>query len=122
MLQGTPENNRRAKEARKELSLPEVLLWGALKTRPQGLKFRKQHPSGPYFADFYCHQARMIVEVDGDGHNFGDRPRRDAIRDNWFQARGLDVLRVPAREVLRDLDGVVRGIVDRAAQRFRDQE
>jgi very-short-patch-repair endonuclease len=48
------------------MSLPEVLLWQALRARPGGWKFRRQHPSGPYVADFYCHEARLIVEVDGD--------------------------------------------------------
>ncbi|SFK22462.1 Very-short-patch-repair endonuclease [Sphingomonas sp. NFR04] len=121
MLQGAPDSHRRAKHARKELSLPEVLLWVALKDRPAGLKFRKQHPSGPYVADFYCHAARMIVEVDGAAHGFGDRPLCDAARDRWFTMRGLDVLRVPARDVLDDCDAVVRGIVARAEARLGDQ-
>lgn len=101
--------------------MPEVLLWVALKDRPSGLKFRKQHPSGPYVADFYCHVARMIIEVDGAAHEFGDRPQRDAARDRWFTLRGLDVLRVPARDVLNDCDAVVRGIVARAEARLWDQ-
>ena len=101
--------------------MPEVLLWVALKDRPSGLKFRKQHPSGPYVADFYRHVARMIIEVDGAAHEFGDRPHRDAARDRWFTLRGLDVLRVPARDVLNDCDAVVRGIVARAEARLGDQ-
>ena len=64
----------------------------------------------------------MIVEVDGHAHDHGDRPRRDAARDRWFAVRGLDVMRIPAREVLRDCDAVVRGIIVRAAQRRADQE
>lgn len=121
MLQGDLGSTRRAKDMRKELSLPEVLLWIALKERPGGRKFRKQHPSGPYVADFYCHEARLIIEVDGSAHDFGNRPQRDAARDHWFAARGLDVLRVPAREVLDDCDAVVRGILARAERRLADQ-
>lgn len=121
MLQGSPESNRRAKALRKQLSLPEVLLWTALKERPGGFKFRSQHGAGPYVADFYCHEARLIIEVDGENHGFGDRPERDRVRDGWFDARGLDVMRIPAREVLRDRDSVVRGIVVRAEQRLADQ-
>src|SRR3569623_684439 len=116
MLQGGLGSNRRAQAMRKELSLPEVLLWVALKPRPGGFKFRKQHPSGPYFADFYCHAARMIVEVDGSAHECGDRPRRDLARDRWFAARGRDVMRIPAREVLSDCDAAVRGIVAGGAE------
>ncbi|QDX26847.1 DUF559 domain-containing protein [Sphingomonas suaedae] len=117
MLQGAVETNRRARILRKTMSLPEVLLWVALKKRPDGLKFRKQHPSGPYVADFYCHEARMIVEVDGAAHDCGDRPERDERRDAWFAERGLDVMRIPARELLNDCDAVVRGVVARAAER-----
>ncbi|MFL9840339.1 DUF559 domain-containing protein [Sphingomonas sp. ST-64] len=117
MLQGAVEASRRAKTLRKTMSLPEVLLWVALKKRPAGFKFRKQHPSGPYVADFYCHQARMIVEVDGATHDFGDQPQRDERRDAWFVERGLDVMRIPARELLNDCDAVVRGVVARATER-----
>ncbi len=117
MLQGAVETNRRAKLLRNTMSLPEVLLWVALKKRPGGFKFRKQHPSGPYVADFYCHEARMIVEVDGATHDFGDQPERDERRDAWFAERGLDVMRIPARELLNDCDAVVRGVVARAAER-----
>ncbi len=48
------------------MSLPEVLLWQVLRTRPSDLKFRRQHPSGAYVADFYCHEARLVIEVDGE--------------------------------------------------------
>ncbi|AJP73184.1 endonuclease domain-containing protein [Sphingomonas hengshuiensis] len=122
MLQGVAGSTQRARTMRRELSLPEVLLWRALKPRPGGFKFRKQHPAGPFFADFYCHECRLIIEVDGEAHGFGDRPERDLARDRWFADRSLDVLRVPAREILRDCDAVVRGIVARAALRREDQE
>jgi very-short-patch-repair endonuclease len=111
MLQGSGETPRRSRALRKALSPAELRLWLALQTRPEGLKFRKQHPSGPYTADFYCHSARLVIEVDGQAHDFGDRPERDAARDRWFEARGLRVLRIPASLVFRDLDSVVRGIV-----------
>jgi len=89
------------------MSLPEVLLWRELRTRPGGLKFRRQHPAGPYPADFFCHEARLVVEVDGESHERGDRPIRDAGRDAWFADRRLKVLRVPAAELLKDLQAVV---------------
>jgi very-short-patch-repair endonuclease len=93
------------------MSLPEVLLWQELRNRPAGLKFRKQHPAGPYTADFFCHEARLVVEVDGEAHERGNRPQRDAARDEWFAVRKLAVMRVPAAEVLTNLDGVLAGIV-----------
>jgi very-short-patch-repair endonuclease len=95
------------------MSLPERLLWRELRKRPGGLKFRKQHPAGPYTADFFCHEARLIIEVDGEAHDRADRPQRDAERDRWFEARKFDVLRVPATEVLKNLEGVVAAVVHR---------
>ena len=114
MLSGPESSIRRARKLRREMSLPEVFLWQELRQRPAGLKFRKQHPSGTYSADFFCHAARLIVEVDGEAHDRGDRPDRDAVRDRWFEERRFDVLRIPAAEVLRDLEAVVRAIVARA--------
>jgi very-short-patch-repair endonuclease len=98
------------------MSLPEVLLWQELRKRPGGLKFRRQHPAGPYMADFFCHEARLVVEVDGEAHERGDRPARDAERDGWFAERRFKVLRVPAAEVLSNLDGVLAFILVEAGR------
>ena len=114
MLHGPKRTQKRAAKARKELTLPEVLLWVALQRRPDGLRFRKQHPAGVYILDFFCPKYRLAVEVDGEAHERGDRPERDAIRDQWVAAQGVRTLRIPAKEVLRDLDAVVRHIVETA--------
>ena len=116
MLQGPIPTVQNARRLRGEMSLPEVSLWQALRTRPAGLKFRRQHPAGPYVADFYCFGAKLIVEIDGEAHSRGDRPVFDQARDTWFEQRGLRVLRIPAHEVLNDLDAVVSGIVAFAEQ------
>jgi very-short-patch-repair endonuclease len=93
------------------MSLPEVLMWRMLRQRPGGHKFRRQHPVGPYVADFACMSARIAIEIDGAAHDFGDRPARDERRDAFFKTRGFDVLRLPARYVLKDLEGAVATIV-----------
>ena len=113
-----PGSVARARKLRHEMSLPEVLLWQALRQRPEGLKFRKQHPSGAFTLDFYCSDARLVIEVDGEAHNRGDRPIRDVARDRWFAGYGLDTLRIPAADVLRDLDAVLAGIVATARSRL----
>jgi very-short-patch-repair endonuclease len=105
-----------ARKLRRSLTLPEVLLWNALKMRPSELKFRKQHPVAGYVADFACLSHRLIVEVDGEAHNRGDNPARDAARDAALRKEGFDVMRIPAREVLGNLDGVVSGIVARCSE------
>jgi very-short-patch-repair endonuclease len=93
------------------MSLPEVLLWQQLRKRPEGLKFRKQFPFGDMTLDFACLERRLILEVDGEGHSYGDQPRRDAARDALLWREGFSVMRIAARDVLRDMDAVVSGIV-----------
>jgi very-short-patch-repair endonuclease len=98
------------------MSLPEVLLWQALRQRPEGLKFRRQFPIGPITTDFACLERRLIVEVDGDQHGMGDQPQRDVARDAALRREGFIVMRIAARDVLKDLDGVVSGIVSRCIE------
>src|SRR5260221_331130 len=100
----------RARELRRSLSLPEGLLWQALRDRPDGLKFRRQHPLGPYVADFYCAAAKLVVEVDGESHNMGDRARHDARRDAWMETQDLRAVRFNAADVMNDLQSVVTAI------------
>jgi very-short-patch-repair endonuclease len=114
-VQASHETRDFARHLRRRLSLPEGLLWRALKAaKADGLKFRKQHPLGPYVLDFYCHEARLCVEVDGGSHNFGRRPEADARRDGWLAGKGIRTLRLPAAFVLAEIDGAVRMIVDAA--------
>jgi very-short-patch-repair endonuclease len=93
------------------MSLPEVLLWRVLRARPGGLKFRRQHPAGLYVLDFFCASRRLAIEIDGEAHNQGDRPARDEKRDAWLTSEGITVCRIPAREVLADIESVVTHIV-----------
>ena len=115
-----PDSGRvaKARRLRREMSLPEGLLWRELRKRPSGLKFRRQHPSGAYVLDFYCSDARLAVEIDGLSHDFGNRPERDAMRDGWFVAAGIVTLRVSAGEVLRDFEAVLIHIVSEARARL----
>ena len=101
----------RARELRRSMTLPEGLLWQALRKRPDGLKFRRQHPLAPYIADFYCPAARLVVEVDGKSHDMGGRPEHDARRDRWMSDKGFKVMRLPVSDVLHNLDSVLAAIV-----------
>jgi very-short-patch-repair endonuclease len=90
---------------------PELRLWVALRGgRLDGFKFRRQHPLGPYVLDFYCEAVALAVEVDGWGHNMGDQPARDQRRDAWLAARGVRTLRVPAADVMRDVEAALYAI------------
>jgi very-short-patch-repair endonuclease len=116
---GAPDRTvRMARKLRKEMSLPEVLLWVQLQQHPGGYLFRKQHPIGTYSLDFCCVKARLAIEVDGESHNRGDRPARDEVRDAWVLAQGFDTMRIPAVEVLRNMEGVLISIVEECRVRI----
>lgn len=94
-----------ARRLRRTLTLPEAILWRALRRRTlAGFRFRRQHPVGPYVLDFYCPEARLALEVDGAAHDHPVQATRDDHRTAWLAERGIQVLRLPAREVLRGDD------------------
>ena len=105
-----------ARKLRRSLSLPEAILWNQLRSKKLGFGVRKQHPIGPYIADFYVPQARLVMEVDGESHNRGDTPIRDERRNEYLRHKGYRLLRIPAVDVLKNLDGVIRGIAAEAAR------
>ena len=108
-----------ARHLRRNLSPPEARLWSRLRARSPGAPvFRRQHPIGPYVLDFYCAKARLAVEVDGIGHDMGDRPQRDLRRDAWLRAQGVSVMRIPASEVMRAIDEFVDSIVRAATAKI----
>ena len=115
---GSPPQQRpvvyRARKLRREQSLPERMLWQALRLRPEGLKFRRQHPIGAYVVDFCCLSHRLVVEVEGIVHDMGDRPANDTERKNFLNENGYRVLRVSAQGVMADVVGTADAIAARA--------
>jgi very-short-patch-repair endonuclease len=108
---------RRARQLRRDMSLPEVLLWDCLRAgRLEGLRFRRQHPVGPYVLDFYCAEARLAVEVDGAQHDLPGQMHHDGRRDAWLSERGVRVMRIAASDVLdeRALEGMLVMIAEAA--------
>ena len=109
----------RAKGLRRTMTRAETLLWRYLKAHHvDDLGFRRQVPIGAYIADFVCYAAHLVVEVDGESHDFGSRQAHDATRDAWFAAQGYAVLRFTNEQVMRSLMGVVEVIRQTAAQRL----
>jgi very-short-patch-repair endonuclease len=103
-----------AKTLRSELTPPEVWLWRRLKAlRAQGVRVRRQHPIGRYVLDFYCPAAKLAIEIDGYSHVMGDRPTHDERRDAWLRSQGIEVMRIPAVEVLRNPDEVADWLAQR---------
>ena len=110
-MDAPPRTRAFARQLRSGMSRPEVVLWQAIRSRKvNGLRFRRQHPLGPYVLDFYCPEFRLCVEVDGASHSLGDHPLRDDIRDARLAAQGIRTLRLSAELVLHDVDDAVRTI------------
>ncbi|MFC0686036.1 endonuclease domain-containing protein [Novosphingobium clariflavum] len=101
----------RARDLRRSMTKPEVALWQELRQRPGGLKFRCQHPIGPYVVDVCCLLPRLVVEVDGIAHDMGNNPARDEERDRFIKENGFRVLRVSASRVLTDAAAAASAIV-----------
>jgi very-short-patch-repair endonuclease len=98
----------------------EILLWRYLKAHHlDGLALRRQSLMGPYVLDFVCHSARLIVELDGETHDFDARQQHDAVRDAWLRSRGYHVLRFTNEEVLSALEEVLIVIRETADNRIR---
>jgi very-short-patch-repair endonuclease len=76
-----------------------------------GTHFRRQATIGPFFADFACHQQRLIIEVDGGQHNDPKRASRDALRSAYLNAHGYRVIRFWNNDVLVNIDGVCETIM-----------
>ncbi|MBX9707698.1 MAG: endonuclease domain-containing protein [Caulobacteraceae bacterium] len=110
----------RARVSRRTLTPPEARLWVSLKGKQSaGLKFRRQHPLGAYVLDFYCPEARLAVEVDGQQHGDPERSEHDRRRTAWLAKQDIQVLRVSAEDVRVNLDGVLTWIRTNAETRIR---
>lgn len=95
-----PEMREKARTLRKRLTKAEVLLWLELRTlKSVGLRFRKQAPIGPYVADFVCHSACLVVEIDGDHHETARGRAHDRTRDAYLGSLGYAVMRLDEPDV-----------------------
>jgi very-short-patch-repair endonuclease len=100
--------NERVRALRKDMSDAEWKLWQQIRRgQIEGYRFRRQHPIGPFIADFVCLEKRLIVEVDGGQHAEPDQIAHDARRTAWLDARGYHVIRCWTNEVSGNIDGVL---------------
>jgi very-short-patch-repair endonuclease len=106
----------RAKKLRRMMTRAETLLWRYLKAhRLGGLAFRRQTPMGDYIADFVSHSHWLVIELDGESHDFESRQQADAKRDALFAGRGYKVLRFTNDDIFKNLEGVVCAIGETAS-------
>jgi very-short-patch-repair endonuclease len=105
----------RARELRHTATESETIAWDLLRRlRLRGFKFRRQHPVGPYIADFCCLESRLIIELDGGVHGQTSQATRDGQRDAYLQATGYTVLRLSNGLVLQAPDLFVQKVVGTA--------
>lgn len=103
-----PRHVHRARQLRAEMTEAERTMWRSLsRGQLEGWKFRRQAPIGKYFADFFCPEARLVVEIDGGQHS---ESQRDVNRDAWFAGAGYRVLRFWNNDVLTNIEGVFQVI------------
>ena len=101
---------QRARERRAKMTDAETLLWWHLRSRQLGgAKFRRQHPIGPYYADFVCLENKLVIEVDGGQH--ATEVEADRIRSEYLAGRGFRVLRFWNDEVLTEIEPVLEAIL-----------
>jgi very-short-patch-repair endonuclease len=105
-----PRILQRSRDFRHPLTAPEAKVWHGVRNRQLGFKFRRQHPIGRFIGDFYCAEARLLIEIDGDTHAAPDQAAYDSTRTAWLEERGYKVIRFQAGEVDRNLEGVLETI------------
>ena len=97
-----PEKSIRARQLRKEQTKAETRAWWLLRNRSlAGFKFRRQHPVGPFFADYYCPELKLIIELEGSVHSQPSVMKLDAGRDEYLKNEGFYVAHFPNGMVLR---------------------
>ena len=105
----------RAREMRNNPTPAEDALWSVLRNRQLGgFKFRRQHRILPFILDFYCVQLKLAIEVDGPIHELSKE--QDEFRTKYLNDLGIDVLRFSNEQVLNDMIGVARLILERCSQ------
>ena len=121
---GIPSSHfARARELRREATPPERILWKYLSKEQLGVKFRRQHPIGPYIADFFARDCGLVVEVDGEmNHASPEQIEYDQVRDRFMNRLGLQILRISAREVINKPDSVVAKIQHHTLEHVLDED
>lgn len=114
ILKYNPKLKERSRDLRKNMTDAERRLWSRLRRKQvQGLQFYRQRPIGNFIVDFYCPDAKLVVEVDGGQHYSEEGCVYDQERDQYLKGNGLAVLRFTNIDVLKNLDAVLQVIFDK---------
>lgn len=105
----------KAKELRKNMTPAEQKLWDRLRKKQLGVRFRAQHPIERFIVDFYCHQLKLVIEVDGDIHNFQNE--YDLGRNIEIEKYGIQVLRIKNSQIETNINKVIDTINEEIKKR-----
>jgi very-short-patch-repair endonuclease len=109
---------QRAREMRHPQTAAEATLWRAVRSRNLGYKFRRQHPIDRFIIDFYCAQAKLCIEIDGDSHADASQAEYDAARTGYLGELGYQVIRFTNGDVRYNIDAVIDEILRAIASRI----
>ena len=99
-----------AKQLRNKMTEAECILLMHLKEGVNGYKIRRQHPIGNYIADFFCHKAKLVIEIDGSVHNNEEIKENDIIRQKKLEYSGYSVIRFTNEQVFKQIEVVLKNI------------
>jgi ATP-dependent helicase HrpA/adenine-specific DNA-methyltransferase len=102
---------QRAREMRQPQTAAEATLWRAVRNRNLVYKFRRQHPIDRFIIDFYCAQAKLCIELDGESHLEPDEMEYDKVRTEYLKGLGYKVIRFTNNDVRYNIQAVVDTIV-----------
>ncbi|MDO9153013.1 MAG: endonuclease domain-containing protein [Paludibacter sp.] len=112
-----------AKRLRGNQTDAEIFLWNHLvRIKIKGVRFKRQHPVLFFIADFYCHKAKLIIELDGGYHNIPEQYCYDRSRENELDELGLKVIRFTNEQVLDDIENVLRIIETEVKERLNNPQ
>jgi len=109
-LQVIPAILRLARDNRHPLTPAEAKIWSRVRNRGLGFKIRRQHPIWRFIADFYCAEAKLVIEIDGDSHAEPDQEDYDKARTEWLEERGYKVIRIANEDVHEHLEDALNEI------------
>ena len=102
-----------AKALRHNQTSAEALMWKIIRNRNlEELKFRRQHPIAFFIADFYCHELKLVIELDGDIHELDSVKKNDIYKEKTLASLGINVLRFSNDDVFRNADFVANKILE----------
>ena len=102
------ETFSKASNLRQNMTKAETKLWSHLRTKEKlGYRFRRQHPCGFYILDFYNHQLKLCVEVDGEYHQNKSQKKKDKERDEYLKYNGIKTIRFTNKQIINEIDFVL---------------